>query len=309
MDRRNFIKGGLMTAGLSTTPHIFTKNDALLTSDESAPFNLKYAPHFGMFKNSAGEDLMDQIQFMADQGFRALEDNWFARKEVEQQEAIASKLKSLNMEMGVFVAYFGRGEESLTSGKAEHVDAFVKSLEACIEPAKRVGATWMTVIPGFFSMRLDYDYQMANVVEGLKVGAEVFEEHGLVMVLESLNPLNHPDHFLKRIPQAYSICKAVNSPAVKILDDLYHQQITEGNLIPNMDMAWDEIAYIQIGANPGRNEPTTGEINYKNVFKHIYDKGYEGILGMEHGNAREGKEGETALIQAYREVDSFDVNS
>ena len=70
-------------------------------------------------------------------------------------------------------------------------------------------------------------------------------------------------------------------------------------------MAWDEIEYIQIGDNPGRNEPTTGEINYKNVFKHIHDKGFSGILGMEHGNVMEGKEGEVALINAYREVDSF----
>jgi len=125
------------------------------------------------------------------------------------------------------------------------------------------------------------------------------------MVLEPLNPFNHPGLFLKGIPQAYEICKAVDSPACKILDDLYHQQITEGNLIPNIDKAWEEIAYFQIGDNPGRKEPTTGEINYKNVFKHIQEKGYTGILGMEHGNAQPGKEGEEKLIAAYKEVDSF----
>ena len=80
---------------------------------------------------------------------------------------------------------------------------------------------------------------------------------------------------------------------------------TEGNLIPNMDAAWDEIAYFQIGDNPGRKEPTTGEINYLNVFKHIHDKGYTGVLGMEHGNSEGGKEGERAVIDAYRAVDSF----
>jgi hydroxypyruvate isomerase len=99
----------------------------------------------------------------------------------------------------------------------------------------------------------------------------------------------------------------VNSPSCKILDDLYHQQISEGNLIPNMDMAWDEIAYLQIGDNPGRKEPTTGEINYKNVFKHVYEKGYTGVLGMEHGNSQPGADGERALIEAYREVDGFEV--
>ena len=304
MDRRDFVKGGLASAGLSTAPYVFNRKATALPT-EPAAFKLKYAPHFGMFENHAGEDLISQIQFMSEQGFRALEDNWYARKTEEEQQAIADELNRLNMEMGVFVAYFGRGEVSLTSGKAEHVDDFIQSLEACIEPAKRIGAKWMTVIPGYFSMHLDYDYQMNNVVQGLKRGAEVFEPHGLVMVLEALNPLNHPEHFLKTIAQGYSICKSVGSPAVKLLDDLYHQQITEGNLIPNLDMAWDEIEYIQIGDNPGRNEPTTGEINYKNVFKHIHDKGFSGILGMEHGNAMEGKEGEVALINAYREVDSF----
>ena len=76
-------------------------------------------------------------------------------------------------------------------------------------------------------------------------------------------------------------------------------------MIANMDMAWDEIGYFQIGDNPGRNEPTTGEVNYKNIFSHIHSKGYTGILGMEHGNAKPGKEGEQALIKAYRDSDNF----
>ena len=72
-----------------------------------------------------------------------------------------------------------------------------------------------------------------------------------------------------------------------------------------MDLAWSEIGYFQIGDNPGRNEPTTGEVNYHNVFKHLHDKGYRGVLGMEHGNSKPGKDGERALIDAYRACDSF----
>ena len=85
-------------------------------------------------------------------------------------------------------------------------------------------------------------------------------------------------------------------------------QIQEGNLIPNIDVCWDEIAYFQIGDNPGRNEPTTGEINYKNIFKFINDKGYSGILGMEHGNSLEGKAGELAVIKAYKNSTDFQTN-
>ena len=85
------------------------------------------------------------------------------------------------------------------------------------------------------------------------------------MVLEPLNFRDHPGLFLKESPQAYEICKAVNSPSCKILFDIYHQQIQEGNLIPNIESCWDEIEYFQIGDNPGRMEPTTGEINYSNL--------------------------------------------
>jgi len=120
-----------------------------------------------------------------------------------------------------------------------------------------------------------------------------------------LNFRDHPGLFLTKSAQAYEVCRAVDSPSCKILFDIYHQQIQEGNLIPNIDASWDEIAYFQIGDNPGRKEPTSGEINYLNVFKHIYDKGYRDIMGMEHGNSKPGEDGEMAVIEAYRKVDGF----
>mgnify|MGYP003313233285 CR=1 FL=1 len=146
-------------------------------------------------------------------------------------------------------------------------------------------------------MKLAEDYQTANVIESLKRAAAIFEPHGIVMVLEPLNWYrNHAGLFLKESPQAFQICKAVNSPSCKILFDIYHQQIQEGNLIPNIEKCWDEIGYFQIGDNPGRNEPTTGEINYKNIFKYIHSRGFDGIMGMEHGNSIKGKEGEIVQI-------------
>jgi hydroxypyruvate isomerase len=87
------------------------------------------------------------------------------------------------------------------------------------------------------------------------------------------------------------------------LFDIYHEQIDEGNLIPNIDRSWDEVAYFQCGDNPGRKEPGTGEINYTNVFRHLKDRGYDGIMGLEHGNSRKGVAGERAVIDAYRAVD------
>ena len=163
----------------------------------------------------------------------------------------------------------------------------------------------MTVVPGHLDLKKDMGYQTANVVESLKRAADILAPHGLTMVLEPLNPRDHPGLFLTKAAQAYQICKAVDSPACKVLFDIYHQQITEGNLIPNIENSWDEIAYFQIGDNPGRKEPTTGEINYLNVFKYIHLKGYRGVLGMEHGNSKKGKSGEFEVIRAYRACDNF----
>ncbi len=276
----------------------------LLARRAQMQFGLDYAPHFGMFRESGGDDPIGQLQFMAAQGFRALEDNGMRSRPVSEQASIAAEMSRLDMRMGVFVAHtiYWR-EPNLASGDADKRGEFLAEILSSVEVAKRVNATWMTVVPGHVDLRLDSDYQTGNVVESLKQAAAILEPHGLVMVLEPLNPRDHPGLFLKGIPQAFQICKAVDSPACKILDDLYHQQISEGNLIPNIDAAWDEIAYFQIGDNPGRDEPTTGEINYGNVFRHIHSKGFDGVLGMEHGNSQPGRAGEVAVIDAYRRVD------
>ena len=184
---------------------------------------------------------------------------------------------------------------------------FLKEIEESVEVAKRINAKWMTVVPGHRDLRLNISYQQTNVIDSLKYACDILEPHGLVMVLEPLNFRDHPGLFLTESPQAYEICKAINSKSCKILFDIYHQQIQEGNLIPNIDLCWDEISYFQIGDNPGRNEPTTGEINYKNIFKFIYEKGFKCILGMEHGNYINVKIGEKQLIESYKSVDNFKI--
>ena len=308
MNRRSFVRNSTAVATALVTGSILkTSGKEIQTSPtEKHSFQLKYAPHFGMFRHHAGEDLLDQLQFMSDAGFTAMEDNGMKEKDISVQEKIASKMANLGMEMGVFVAHtINWNEPSLTNGNKELLDQFLKEIKESVEVAKRVNAKWMTAVPGYVELSLDMGYQTRNVVEALRRASDILEPHGLVMVLEPLNFFNHPGLFLKKIPQAYQICQAVGSPSCKILDDLYHMQIQEGNLIPNIDMAWEEIAYFQVGDNPGRNEPTTGEINYLNVFKHIHGKGYKGIVGMEHGNSKPGKAGEQAVIEAYAAVDRF----
>jgi hydroxypyruvate isomerase len=231
-----------------------------------------------------------------------LEDNGLLKRPLAEQELIGKTLDQLGMRMGVFVVDGGDNwKVSLASGKQEFLDNFVATCKASVETAKRVNAKWMTVVPGYFERNLPIGVQTGHVIDALKRGAEIFEPHGLTMVLEPLS--DNPDLFLRHADQTYMICRAVGSPSCKILYDAYHMQRNEGNLIATMEKTWSEIAYIQIGDNPGRKEPGTGEIHYGNVFQFIHKKGFTGILGMEHGNALPGKEGELALIEAYRKVD------
>lgn len=315
MNRRTFTKTA-MTAmlGAVATKGAIAHMKPTDIAESTAPYKCKFSPNLGQCTASTkGLSEVDKIKFFYDCGFRGLEDNGMPGRPVEIQNALAKQMEKLGMEMGVFVAHAEWGCASMAGNRLDMkkrsrdkkaVREFWKGkMEAAVELAKRVNAKWCTVVPGLEDPTLEPEYQFANVVEHLKYASEILEKSGLIMVLEPLNILNHPSLYLKRIPQAYAICKAVNSPSCKILDDLYHQQITEGNLIPNMDAAWDEIAYIQVGDVPGRKEPTTGEINYKNVFQYLWDKGYRGIIGMEHGQSDKTIEGDKKLLKAYRSVD------
>ena len=310
--RRNFIKKATVTgAVILAAPAVFGTSSAFMkqkVTEATAPFKLKYAPGFEMFSEHAGKDIIDNIKFCHDKGFRAMFDNGLMSKPVEDQVKIANEMQRLGMELGPFVLYADFSVTSFVLNKPEVREMVVNRMKEGVEVAKRTGVKWALVVPGRYDERLDRGFQTANVIDNLRYCCDVMEPAGLTIVLEPLNTLHdHPGLFLTGIPQAYAICRAVNRPVCKIVDDIYHQQITEGNLIPNMEAAWSEIAAFHLGDTPGRNEPTTGEINFKNVFKYIYSKNYQGVLCMEHGMSNRTKEGEARVIQAYRECDSFEV--
>ena len=305
MKRSEFLKNSSLLMGSSLLAGGLTAKATTPEARQACEtFQLDYAPHQGMFSASAGKDFLDEIRYMHDLGFRSIEDNGMPGRSVDEQKNVGDLLEKLDMRMGVFVVpKGGNGANTLAAGKEEHVEIFLKGCRESVEIAKRCHAKWVTVVPGDYARHLPIGVQTANVVDALRRGAEIFEPHGITMVLEPLS--DTPDLFLRYTDQTYEICRAVNSPSCKILYDAYHQQKNEGNLIPLMDLCWSEIGYIQVGDNPGRREPTTGEINYKNVFKWLHEKGYDGIVGMEHGMSQSGKAGEEALVRAYREVDSF----
>lgn len=303
MKRRNFLRN-TMLAG--TAAMVGGAAKASISGSESfseKPFGMLFATHDGMFEDSAGKNFIDQIKFAYDMGIRAIEDNGMMSRPVDEQKKIGDTLAKLGMTMGVFVVTSENWhwKTSLATGKKEFIDRMKADMKTAVEVAKRCNAKYVTVVPGNYERSLSYDIQLANIIDALRKGSEILEPAGLTMVLEPLS--DNPDLFLRHSDQTYMICKAVNSPSCKILFDMYHMQRNEGNIIANIDKVWSEIGYFQIGDNPGRNEPTTGEMHYKNIFRHIYEKGYRGVLGMEHGNSKPGKEGELALLKAYREVD------
>jgi len=325
MDRRNFLKHGAV-AGAAGAALATAAERTQAAPVKGGVFKLKYAPHPGSFKHHAGKDVIDQIKFAADQGFTAWEDNGLAKRPPAEQEKIGRTLDQLGMTMGVFVAYANFTDPTFAVKDDATWKSILGEIQKAPEVARRVNARWFTVVPGsvdqqspftekpnkFAGPRLAEGYQTANVIELLRRCAAILEPHNLTMVLEPLNwHANHGGAFLRYSDQAFAICRAVDSPSCKILFDIYHQQITEGNLIPNIDRCWSEIAYFQAGDNPGRKEPGTGEINYRNVFGHIHARarkeGRQFVIGMEHGNSVKGKKGELKLIQAYREADRFDL--
>lgn len=300
VSRRTVLAGGAVAVAAGAT----VVNGA--TPQNAARFSLGYAPHEGSFKSRGNR--LEQIAYAADQGFTAWEDNEAAGRPVEEQVAMARALQQRGMTMGVFVAGMPRWAEMrpLLGGNDDaDRQRFLADIRASVDVARRLNAKWMTVVPGFLDRKLPVDIQTGRVIDTMRRAAEIMEPHNLVMVMEPLNTLtDHPGVFLQTISQGFAVAKGVNSPAVKVLADLYHEQIQAGNLIDTMAACWDEIGYIQFGDNPGRKEPGTGEVNYRNIVRWLRTKKFGGVIGMEHGNLIGDRTGEERLVAAYREIDA-----
>ncbi|MDA1235685.1 MAG: TIM barrel protein [Acidobacteria bacterium] len=267
-------------------------------------WHLRYAPRMGFL----GEDVsVDQhLDVYADYGFTAFEYNALPKNHtLEECVSIRRKMNELRMEMGVFVVNNGGWQGDALVDAKFHA-GFREDVRKAVEYHDAIKNRWATVTSGLSVDYMPLSRQTQNVIDGLKKAAEIVEGTGLTLVLEPLNVLvNHPGYHVVTSDHAVQIIDAVGSTHVKILFDIYHQQISEGNLINNIEKHWDRIGYFQAGDVPGRQEPYTGEINYGNVFKRIYEKGYEGIIGMEHGLSVPGREGLEKFFEAYRVADTW----
>jgi hydroxypyruvate isomerase len=217
--------------------------------------------------------LPQQMGKVADARFHAFEfGNWRAAG-----PAATTKLKNrLGLECACIVG--NRGVNPPGMGLCDPKDR-----QGFLEAAKRFETTRLVVLTGNEVPGMTREAQHASIVEGLKRAHDVVAPQGITMILEPLNTLvNHAGYYLNFTREAFEIVQQVGSPNLKILFDIYHVQIMEGNLIDTIRKNIAHIGHFHVGDVPGRHEPGTGEINYGNIFKAIHQLGFKDFVGMEY---------------------------
>ncbi len=298
MNRRNLLQ---LASGAAVAAALPKASQAAAAAPK---FKLRYGPHLGWLNP---ESQMRQLEIFAEAGYTAFEYNGLPSRTPQQCEELRKKMESLKLSMGTFVVNRGGWRQTAMPDRAPH-KTFLEDVRKAVELHKIVGNEVATVTSGLSVQNLTFEQQTRNCVDVLKRAAEIVEKSKLVLVLEPLNhKVDHAGYFVVFSEHAAEIIGQVNHPQVKILFDMYHQQISEGNIINNINMYWDLIGYFQTGDVPGRKEPGTGEMNYQNIFKVLYQKGYKGIIGLEHGMLKPGIEGFRRVTEAYRQADAFPV--
>ena len=216
-----------------------------------------------------------RIEAAAALGFPAVE---FWPLEGKDIDAVADKTAELKIEVAQFTAW---GFRPGLNNPRNH-PKFVKAIETSCKAAKKLRCKLMTVVGGDDQPGVSQEKMHENIIAGLKLAAPIAEKHGVVMILEPMNiRVDHKGHCLYGSPPAIRICEEVASPSVKINWDLYHMQITEGDLCGRLRDGWKQVGYLQLADHPGRNEPGTGEVHYNRVLKAAHELGYRGFVGLE----------------------------
>ena len=298
MKRRTFLEllgaAAAMTAGASSA----TAQDAV----KGAPFRLKFAPHPGQLP-TAPKDYLEQLQFAHDLGFRAWEDNGLGGQRPELQEKIGAFCREKGMALGVMVISGGQGAH-FPAATPEQIAAIEADMRKGVEVARRTGQTCMTMIPGIRKGEADLEKQIEQSADLMKRCCDIVEESGIILVQE---PLSHGVKggapLLRSFLDGFLLCEKVNRKSCKLLADFFHEGQIGNELLPSAEKTWSQAAYVQFGDVPGRKEPGTGKLDYKAVTRWLHQKGYQGVIGMEHGASAQGREGLDKLLAAYRALD------
>lgn len=272
--RRAVMAGGLLAAG-SMLPGA---KAAPVPADSDvekpgATKNTRFAVNVEMWYG--GKSFMEKIELAAQYGYPAIEFWPYENKDIP---AAAKLLKEKNVAVSQFTAWpFGK----ILNNPASTHDDFVRKIEESCDIADQLDCSLFTVVIGDDIAGVSKAEMHAAAIKGLKRAAPICEKRKKTIIIEPMNPRNHPNHCLYGGDDAIAICKAVGSQSVKINWDLYHMQIVDGDLCMRMREGWDYIGYLQLADNPGRHEPGTGELNYARVFQEIKALKYAGYVGLE----------------------------
>jgi hydroxypyruvate isomerase len=275
LSRRGFLAGTASAAGaLALTPTSHAATHALPQVDKPGRTpNTPFAVNIEMWFGGPAEK---RIQEAAALGYPSVE---FWPYEGKNIDAMATLLREHSMTAAQFTAWgFGR--------ELNHPDAapdnFLKAIEeSCAVAAKLPGCEMFTVVLGDNIDGLSKETMHKAAIEKLKRAVPILEKHRKMIIVEPMNPYNHPGHSLYGSKDGIAICEAVGSEWVKLNWDLFHMQRYEGNLIDNMRRGRDFIGYLQLADSPDRNEPGTGEVNYTNLFRVIRELDYKYPVGLE----------------------------
>lgn len=218
-------------------------------------------------------DPAESIRAVREAGFTAAE---FWSWQNRDLDALAAAAK----ENGVTIASFCAKVVSLVD--PDKRPDYIAALKESIAVAKKLGCKNMIAQTGPDNGK-DRGEQHDSIVAGLREAKPLLEDAGVTLLLEPLNTyVDHKGYYLWQSSEAYAIIDAVDSKNVRVLFDIYHQQIMEGNLIPNIQAGKDRIAYFHVAGHPGRHEPDVGEIHYPAVIEAIRQTGYDGFIGLEY---------------------------
>ncbi|MDA2937405.1 TIM barrel protein [Acidobacteria bacterium AH-259-A15] len=277
---------------------------------EKRNYHLRYAPSLALLGKELTIDR--RLEKFVRHGFDATEYSCagqpncgLMRHPLSKVEEMRKKLDLLGMEMGVFVVNPGAFNHNGGLCDSAERQTFLAELHKAIKYHQVIGNHFCTVLVGSEKGGMSRDQQRKNVIEGLTRAAEILESTDLTIVVEPINLIDRPDSFLVRSDEAAGIITEIESSHVRILFDIHHQRLSEGNLIGNIRKHHAYIGYYQAADVPGRKEPGTGEINWRSVFKAIYETGYRGFVGMEHGLSTPGEVGLEKCFEAYRQADAW----
>ena len=276
LDRRTFLAG--LAASATALGQDSEPEQREAPADESPTLpgktpNTRFAVNIEMWFRRL--PVLDRIRASADLGFDAVEMWGLGGKDLE---ATAKLCEELGVEVAQFTAW---GFVPGLNDPANH-EAFEEAIGRAIEAAAILGARKATVVGGNDQPGMTQAEMHENIITGLKRVAPRVEEANLMLILEPMNiRVDHAGHCLYGSPEPVRICRAVDSPMVKINWDLYHMQISEGDLCGRMKDGFDQIGYLQLADHPGRNEPGTGEIYYPRVLREAKALGYDDIVGLE----------------------------